>query len=90
VAAIAERPASLSAPPDSAERALDTTPSDRAAAVPQYAFYRHSDGSACDPVIVVRVTARTVEYWGVDLTSRGAGNRELFELLGTTPRAGRR
>ena len=92
VAAIAERAASYRAGVvDSTQRVvLDTMPSDPAVAVPQYAFHRKVGADTCRPVIVVRAATGTVEYWGVDLTSQGTATRDEIELLGTTPRAGRR
>jgi len=69
---------------------LDTLPPDPAVAVPQYAFHRKADADTCEPVIVVRAATGNVEYWGVDLTSQGTATRDEIELLGTTPRAGRR
>lgn len=89
VAALPEPP-SLSGTEDSARIALDTVPPDTSVAVPQYAFFRHADGSICEPVIVVKASRTAIGYLGVDLTSRGSADRELVELLGTTPRAGRR
>lgn len=89
VAAIRE-PAGLSGAEDSARVALDTVPPDTSVTVPQYAFFRHADGNVCEPVIVVKASRTAIAYLGVDLTSRGSADRELVELLGTTPRAGRR